>query len=154
MVVFFNFSDTVFMFMSGFRQAGCIVVGNALGENRPRLAKRYFHVCLMLATAVSWTMLALIFIFKSPIAAIYFRDQGPKEMLGNAIGWLCLTYMWDLTQGFLQGPIRGLGFQLEASKISLVSFYIVALPSGYYMAFNLGLSIPGLWMGVGIGAFI
>ena len=41
-----------------------------------------------------------------------------------------------------------------ASAITLLSFYFVALPMAYVFSFKLGLSIEGLWMGIGIGPVI
>jgi len=36
----------------------------------------------------------------------------------------------------------------------LLSYYLLALPLGFYLTFTLQLSIPGIWIGAFIGAMV
>ena len=111
-VVLHNLSELIFMLMVGFQQAACISIGNSLGENRPKLAKKYFFLTLAISTAASWTLIFIIFLFRSNFATLYFApDEKPQlnAMLANGIAVMCACYVCDLIQGYLQGPIRGLG---------------------------------------------
>ena len=130
------------------------MIGNSLGENKPELAKRYFWMTLGISVVVSWLVILMVFIFRENFAAIYLTKESPlHDLMSYGIMFLCFDFIFDLVQGFLHGPVRGLGLQAQASYINLFCFYFLALPLSYYLAFTCDMSIAGLWLGLATGTF-
>ncbi len=50
------------------------------------------------------------------------------------------------------GAVRGLGKLHTATLVVFIAFYIVSLPSAYYLAFRKEMGMVGLWWGVGVGS--
>lgn len=53
-----------------------------------------------------------------------------------------------------QGFLKGLGKFNQAINALLLSFYIIALPLGIYLAFWQAMGIKGLWSGMLIGLIV
>jgi MATE family multidrug resistance protein len=68
-------------------------------------------------------------------------------MVAKVIPFLSLFFFPDSAQGYLSGPIRALGLQEEASKMVLIAYYIIGVPSAIFFAFKLHLGIIGFWFG-------
>ena len=51
----------------------------------------------------------------------------------------------------LQGALKALQKQVLASRVLLLSLYIVSLPMAYYLAIDLEVGIHGLWTGFALG---
>mgnify|MGYP003888489331 CR=1 FL=1 len=49
------------------------------------------------------------------------------------------------------GILRGMGRTRPAAVFNFMSYYVIALPLGYVLAFKLGLELVGIWMGLAIG---
>ena len=62
-------------------------------------------------------------------------------------GCLSLGHMGQL---FLQGPIRAMGLQDKASRISLFSNYILGIPCCLIFGLWLNLDLIGLAIGIGV----
>ena len=56
-----------------------------------------------------------------------------------------VKFIFDGTQGYLQGVIRGLGLQKLGSIIALVVAYILQIPLAILLTFTFDWGIAGLW---------
>jgi len=107
-----------------------------------------------ISIAGSWFVILLVFIFREHLASIYLtKESNLHDMTSYGIIFLCFEFIFDLVQGFLHGPVRGLGLQAQASYINFFCFYMLALPLAYYLAFTCKYGIAGLWMGLASGTF-
>jgi Na+-driven multidrug efflux pump len=60
---------------------------------------------------------------------------------------------FDMAQGFIQGPIKGLGMQFKASILCIACHWLLSLPSAYIFAFVVDMGVEGLLVGIGVGTF-
>jgi Na+-driven multidrug efflux pump len=70
-----------------------------LGENRPKLAKRYFFLTLAITTVSAWTLIFIIYLLRSSFASIYFSPTDKPQlnaMLASGIAIMCFCYICDL----------------------------------------------------------
>jgi Na+-driven multidrug efflux pump len=58
-----------------------------------------------------------------------------------------------MTQGFIQGPIKGLGMQFKASILCIACHWLLSLPSAYIFAFVCEMRVKGLLVGICVGTF-
>lgn len=52
------------------------------------------------------------------------------------------------------GVLRGQGRQRIGSILNIISYYFLAIPLGYVLAFKFGMEMSGLWIGLTIGVFV
>ena len=57
----------------------------------------------------------------------------------------------DGVQGTMMGAFRGMMDNHVPVAITLVAYWIVALPVGYVLGFPLGYGPNGVWVGYGLG---
>ena len=57
---------------------------------------------------------------------------------------MLLYNILDSIKGIQTGIIRGLGMQLEGSMLSFFAYYMVAIPTGYFLGFKVGHGLRGL----------
>ena len=138
---------TMFMVPLGLQEATCSLVGNSIGANHVQLAKRICKVTFMISFAIIITVTLSVFIGRFQIARALTTDPELILMVAKVIPFLSLFYFPDSAQGYLSGPIRALGLQEEASKMVLVAYYIIGIPSAVLFAFKLNLGIIGFWFG-------
>ena len=65
----------------------------------------------------------------------------------DVIPIMSILSLINVCQAFFLGLVRALGIQAKVVWVFFVSLYIVALPIGYYLTFECGLGIRGLFMG-------
>ena len=59
----------------------------------------------------------------------------------------------DGVNGVLQAALRGCGRQQTTAKVSIFTWYVVALPLAFVLCFNAGLGVVGVWIGLMVGAW-
>ena len=74
-----------------------------------------------------------------------------SEIVAILIPILIAYQFGDSIQIVLANALRGLSDVTSIMIISFISYFIVAIPSGYSIAFFLGKGIAGIWMSYPIG---
>ena len=64
------------------------------------------------------------------------------------------TNLITMCLSFFMGCVRALGIQANVALISIVSFYLVGMPSACYFAFVQEVGILGLWIGYFFGIIV
>lgn len=132
----------------GISGATTIKVGNSLGkENYPRLktfAKVSYHIILV------YTICTAIFfaVFNYPLASLMTKDMDVVALAAQLLIIAGIFQLFDGTQVIGLGILRGMGDVNIPTLITLLAYWGVGLPSGYYMGVNLGLGIQGVWYGL------
>ncbi len=66
--------------------------------------------------------------------------------------FLAIFQIFDASQGVTSGILRGLGKTKHPSIVGFVSYWILALPMEYILAFHYKLEVLGLWEGLMFGS--
>lgn len=106
-----------------------------------------------LAVMLIWTLpFTLIMTMLGGSIARAFVDDADviaaATMMFIAVGFM---QVFDGLQSVSLGALRGLGDNLWPMFVSLVAYWLVALPLSVLLGFNLGHGGAGLWAGFGIG---
>jgi MATE family multidrug resistance protein len=81
-----------------------------------------------------------------------FTDLGDVLKLSNHILVLvAINQFLDAMNVVCAGVLRGQGRQKIGLVLNLVSYYVVAIPLGYVLAFPMGMGLSGLWVGIIFG---
>lgn len=145
-----------FMFPLGVGQVATVRIGRAIGagdtERRNLAAKS--ALLIGLAAAI---LAALIFVLAPAPLIRLFLDLDNAEataVLTAGIPLLMIAAAFqfgDSLQVVALGVLRGKKDTDMPMIISVISYWVIALPTAYLLAFKAGLGGPGVWAGLGIG---
>lgn len=143
-----NTAALTYMAASGIAAAGSIRVGSAYGANDIRLARRTGRSNLFLGAVFMAFCGLLLFFFRSPIAAMYIDNETVQKCAESLLVLAALFQLSDGIQAIGLGILRGLTDVRIPTLITLFAYWVIGLPLGYYLGFNRGLGIEGIWIGL------
>jgi MATE family multidrug resistance protein len=149
--VVLNVASIAFMIPMGISMAAVTRVGNLIGAGSPRSAQ--FAAWVALATgAIVTTGFASIFVaFRWQIPLLYNPDLAVQALAAAVFPIAAAFQVFDGTQVVGAGVLRGMGRTRPAALFNLIGYYFFALPLAWFMTFNLGLGLRGLWIGLAAG---
>ena len=149
-------SYTAFLFRIpfGMNLAMATLTGSAIGADNVPLAKRMIKVNGIFVSAIFVLLLMTTICLKNQIVDFLTDDEEVATMVKGVIIVVFAFQLPDHLQGFLQGPIRGLGKLKNASYITLVSCYLIGLPTAYLLGFTFDFKVYGLQAGIGLAMYV
>ena len=145
-----------FMVAVGLAVATSVRVGQALGRGDPEGARLAGRVGIGFS-AGTMTLTALLFwLAPELVIGIFLDPQAPAnvEVVRFATAFLAIAAMFQLFDGIqvsAAGALRGYKDTTMPMVISLVSYWLVGISSGSFLAFGLGWGGRGLWLGLVLG---
>jgi MATE family multidrug resistance protein len=99
----------------------------------------------MIAAALVYALLG------RPIAAAFSDDPAVIETATAMFLVFALMQVFDGVQSVSLGALRGLHDTRWPTAVSLVAYWLLALPLAWLLAWPLGMGAPGIWAGFGAG---
>lgn len=143
-----NVASTTFMVPLGISLATTVRVGNAVGRGDAEGARRAGWLGMQLALATNVLSATLLVIFPGPIASLYSRDQG---VIAIAVQLLFLAAIFQLSDGLqvsAAGALRGIKDTRGPMIVTVVAYWLIGLPFGYWLCFHRDGGPQGLWIGI------
>ena len=143
-----NMAAITYMVSLGISSAGSIRVANARGQGNIDQVRKIGYSNFSMAVVYGLICAVLLFIGRSGLPKL-FNDE--IEVLKYATGLMILAGVFqisDSTQAVGIGLLRGVQDMKIPTLIVLVAYWIVGLPVGYFLAFNLKWEVYGLWVGL------
>lgn len=149
-----NLAAITFMVPFGIGAATSVLVGRAVGAERPDEARRRAAAGLLLGAGFM-TVTALIFsTIPSLLANAYSPDQAVAAVAASLIPLAGAFQIFDGTQAVALGALRGIGDTRVPVLINLAGYYLVGLPIGLWLGFGEGQGPRGLWWGLVAGLLV
>lgn len=149
-----NLSAISYMAATGIAAASTIRIGNQLGL-KDRQSLRMAGFTSLLLVAAFMTLCALVFIvFRDFFPTLYVNE---KPVIIIASGLLIIGAAFQISDGLQAvglGVLRGLRDVKIPTIVTFISYWVVALPLGYILAFNFGLGVYGVWIALSVGLTI
>lgn len=149
-----NLASVSYMMVSGLSTAGMIRVSNQIGRNNFKTMREAGMVVFGMAL-VFMAITGLIFIvMRSYLPTLYIDND---EVIAMSASLLIIAGMFQLSDGIQVaglGVLRGMEDVKFPTLITLVAYWVIGLPLGYFLAFELGLAEKGIWYGLLIGLSI
>lgn len=140
-----NIYNNIYAISLGFATALTTLVGNYMGESKPKSAMRYAKMGVLINFVLAVVISLLCILFHRYIALIYIDDRSILKISSNLIRLVGLFIICDALQLQLSGIMRGIGKQFVGMMISVGLF--IFLQTGlcllFFFVFNLG--VYGLW---------
>ena len=152
-----NIASLFFMIPLSIGLAAATRVGNLIGEDNPIQAKTASHSTIYLCIIAALVNIAVILVFREFIVSIYTTDI---VVFNLTVGLLIFAALFQLPDGIQMGALgslRGYKDTFVPMILLFISYWIFALPVGYYLT-NFGFGNPygasGMWIGMIIGLSI
>lgn len=143
-----NVASTTFMVPLGISLATTVRVGNALGRGDAVAARRAGWIGLSMAVSTQVLSALVLVLLPRFIAGIYTADEA---VLGIAVQLLLMAAIFQLSDGLqvaAAGALRGLKDTRGPMIVTVVSYWLIGLPFGYWLCFNREFGPRGLWIGI------
>lgn len=140
-----------FMVSIGLSAAGSILVGNYLGRNDLAGARAVGKNTLIMGL-VYGIFCALLFFVANDYIPYFFNDE--PTVIEYAALLLILAGIFqisDAIQAIAVGLLRGLHDVKIPTLYITIAYWVIGIPSGYYLAFYAGMESRGIWIGLVTG---
>ena len=104
-----------------------------------------------LALAFSTVAIAILLVFREPIASLYTTDVQIIGLVTHFLIYAALFQLSDAVQAPVQGALRGYKDVNMTFVMAIVSYWVLGLPIGYLMATFTDLGPFGYWIGLIVG---
>lgn len=144
-------SNFAFMIIIGIGSAVTICVSHSYGQRDWREIKRYAGTAYRLG--LMWNAItALLFIsFRRYIPMLFTSDPAVIEMASHFLIFVAIFQFSDGLQASSVAILRGIQDVKSIMLISFISYIVVSLPIGYFLAFKTVVGPSGLWVGLIFG---
>ncbi len=146
-----NVASVTFMVPMGIAMAITVRVGNAVGRADRAGMRRAGLVGMGMALISQTAGCVLMLTLPNRIAGLYTNDAA---VLSGAAGLLFLAALFQLSDGLqvaCNGALRGMKDARVPMAITLLAYWGIGMPVGWFMAFPMGLRTPGMWIGLVAG---
>lgn len=149
-----NLASMTYMMASGISAAATIKTGNNFGRedflNLRLSAISSYHIVLAFMA-----LSAILFIgLNEYLPWIYTSDQAVISVAAQLLIIAGFFQLFDGTQVVGLGILRGLGDVNIPTFITFVAYWIIGIPSGYYLGIYLGWGANGIWYGLTLGLLV
>lgn len=140
-----------YMMASGIAAAATIRVGNLFGSGRLRDMQIAGYSSMLMVIGFMSSAGLLLVLLNNFIPQLYVNDPEVIKIAGSLIIIAALFQISDGVQVVGLGALRGLEDVKVPSMISLLAYWVVALPIGYLLGFTGGFGALGIWTGLLLG---
>jgi MATE family multidrug resistance protein len=150
----FSFGALLYMLPLGMAAAVSIRVAQAVGEGAGMRVGPIGLAALGLVTL--WTVaFSLVLVLEGARIAAWFVDDAAVIAVTAGIFFTFgLMQVFDGVQSVALGALRGMLDNRWPTNVSLIAYWLVALPAAYLIGFPLGFGAAGVWFGFGLGLMV
>lgn len=138
----------------GIGTAGAVLVGQGIGSGDRQLARRRGWVALGTGVAFMVCAAGTMVLLPGPILGLFTDDPGVVAIGRQLLLVAAAFQIFDGLQAVATGVLRGAGDTRTPAITNLAAHWLLGLPLGYVLCFNLGQGVIGLWIGLSVGLII
>lgn len=146
-----NFASLLYMTPLSLSMAMTIAVGFEVGAKRYRNAKQYGWIGIGFALAFALFYSILLYFFDDAIASIYTTDLAVHHLAKEFLIFAILFQFSDAIATPVQGALRGYKDVNVALIMTLIAYWVIGLPLGYFFATYTDWAAKGYWIGLILG---
>lgn len=149
-----NIVGLVFMVPFGLGTAAAVRVGQAVGRGDPNGVRAAGATALALGT-ITMTLSALLFALAPRLLLRTFTSDPLVMDVGAGLFLVAAVFqLFDGLQTVTTGALRGLGNTHVPMVANLIGHWAIGLPIAYFLCFQRGWGVQGLWAGLAIGLIL
>ena len=146
-----NFTSLLYMLPLSFSLTLTILVGTEVGAKRYDEAVAYSRTGIISNWFVAGCFVILLLLFREYIGMLYGAQGHIMELTKHFLFYAAFFQLLDATAAPIQGVLRGYKDVKVPFYISLVSYWVICLPSGILLDIYFGQGPYGYWQGLIVG---
>lgn len=146
-----SIASLTYMMAGGIAAAATIRVGNLFGRGQVQEMQKAGYSSLIMAVVFMTTAGLILILLNNLIPYLYVKDPEVIKLAGGLLVIAALFQISDGVQVVGLGALRGLEDVKIPSMISLLAYWVVALPIGYVLGFVFNGGANGIWTGLLFG---
>lgn len=146
-----NLASISYMMASGLSSAATVRVGNQLGRRDIQNLREIGFTSFSMAALFMVFFAVGFIVFRNYLPMLYINDSSVVEMAASLLIFAGIFQLSDGVQVVGLGALRGMADVRIPTIITLVAYWVIGLPLGYFLAFNYGYNEHGIWCGLLIG---
>ncbi|KMY54529.1 multidrug transporter MatE [Bacillus sp. FJAT-27231] len=143
-----NFASLLYMIPLSISMSLTIIVGFEVGASRLRDAKIFSWLGVGTAIFFSLLCITLLLLFREQIASFYTKDAEVLKLTTHFLFFAAFFQLSDAIQAPVQGALRGYKDVNTTFVMTMISYWIIGLPLGYYLANMTHFEAYGYWIGL------
>ncbi len=144
-------AGVAYVFPLGMAGAASIRVGLAVGSDARARLRPILKAALMIVTGWMLAVMALLLIGGEAIARGLSDDPEVVALAATLFLAVAVMQISDGVQSTSLGALRGMLDTRQPTIVSLIAYWPVALPAGYFLGFVADLGAVGVWIGFCLG---
>ena len=128
-----------------------IRIGHLNGAKRPTQARRVAILGMLFSLILAGFNFSAMLYLASPLAAFFSDNEGVINLAIQLLSFAALYQFSDSIQLACTGALRGYKDTQIPLLIAFVAYWLIGLPSGYFLAEIQLLGPVGYWLGILIG---
>jgi len=145
-----------YMFAGGIAAGGSICVAKANGKKNKKDIKNYGKASWQIGIIIMLFFAGVFLLLSEPLARLFSDQSDIIKMGSQLLIWAAIFQLSDGIQAISVALLRGIEDVKKPSAFIFVSYWIIAIPVGYFLSNLAGFSlwwtgINGIWVGLSIG---
>lgn len=142
-----------FLTCFGFSLAASTMVGQNLGAGRPGRAAKSVWVAFGICAVYTSIISVVFLVFPRELARFFITDEAVVSIAVEYLRILALSQIFMAAEIILDGAFAGAGNTIPPMAISIPGT-IARIPLAYYLCFEVGLGISGVWWALTITTWV
>lgn len=152
--IVFSIVAVLYMLPLGMAGATAIRIAQAAGEHAHHRIAPIGFAANGVVTLWMIAFTVLLIVAGGHIAGALVDEPAIIALAAAMFAVVGVMQIFDGIQSVSLGALRGLLDSRWPTRVSLVAYWLIALPAGWLLAFPLGFGASGLWAGFGLGLAI
>lgn len=146
-----NLASLTYMVATGISAGTGIAVGDAYGRKNKH-DMLYSGKSGIILGGIFMGFCAIIFtLFNHFIVKISVNDSSVQFITAGLLYIAAMFQLSDGVQAVSLGALRGLSDTKVPTIITIIAYWVIGIPLGYYFTFSMNLGLYGIWYGLSIG---
>lgn len=146
-----NFATLLYMVPFSISSALTILVGFEVGAGRHKDARQYSYIGMGMSIGMAGICALILFLFSKQVAALYSREVAVIQMAQQFLVYALFFQLSDAIAAPIQGALRGYKDVNVTFLTAFISYWLIGLPAGHYIASFTSLGAVGYWVGLILG---
>lgn len=129
-------------------------IANFIGAENITGAKIGVNVAFFSSGIIAFINFCIIFICSKSIAKLFTEDEEVICLFDKLSSFISVFVIFDSFACVANGILRALAMQMIGGTLSLIGYYIVAVPLAVILSFKMDMELLGLWLGNGTGLLL
>jgi MATE family multidrug resistance protein len=149
--IILTLASTLFMVPLSLSSAASVKIGNAFGLQSRLAVKTYIQAVFVFT--LSYSLFSSSLLAAAPHSLMSFFSNDPEViLLGVRVCYIVAIFQFfDCLQVTCSGVLRGLKETRFPLLMVVLAFWLIGIPTGTYLTYQLDFGIRGLWIGLALG---